>query len=73
MEVEAEVILGTAKVASVVLEVTGEGAFRSTLSPIPYLGVGTKSEGTTTPIIGLARGGIGDANTLLMRQAIRRH
>jgi len=51
----------------------GDGAGLSMLSPIPYVGIAGKSEGTTTPMKGGAREGTGEARTLPMRQATSRH
>lgn len=74
-EVEVEVAtVEVMRTAVIDVEVAaGEGAARSRLSPIPNLGVSTKSEGTTTPMTGDARGGRGEASTLAMRQATSRH
>ena len=69
----ARVVLGTEVVTEVTNGDTGEGAARSMLSPIANLGIAGKSVGTTTPIIGTARGGTGEAKTLPMRQATSRH
>jgi len=51
----------------------GDGAGLSMLSPIPYVGIAGKSEGTTTPMKGGAREGTGEARTLPTRQATSRH
>jgi hypothetical protein len=75
VEVEvANVVLG---MGEVVVEGStgdkGDGAGLSMLSPIPYVGIAGKSEGTTTPLKGGAREGTGEARTLPMMQATSRH